>query len=125
MKIKMPKKTRAATPAPASNAKLRNRNLPPDTDGLFKRAAARGKKVITMYKNLNPEAEGNLVSNLLHDLMHRCDRDPKLGDFHDEHGFAVGMYQEFVAENMWALGWYDDLEAAQEAAEQMMLSDVK
>ena len=107
-----------------SKAKPQTRKLPPDPDGLFKRAAARGKKVMAMYENLNPDAEMNFLSNLLHDLMHHCDRDLKLGDFHQQHGFAVGTYKQFVAENMWALGWYDDLEAAGEAAKEMMFSDV-
>lgn len=98
--------------------------LPPDPDGLFRRAAARAKKVIAMYENLNPGAEGHLVSNLVLDLICLSNRDSRLGDVDEECVFALQTYQKFVAENMWELGWYDDLEAAREAAEQMMLSGV-
>jgi hypothetical protein len=117
---------RSAQKGNSTKRPLKQRKLPPDPDGLFKRAAARAKKVIAMYDELNPGlGRDSLVSNLLHDLMHLCDRDRKLGDFHEEHGSALWTYQDLLAENMWDLGWYDDLEAAREAAEQMMFSDVK
>ena len=125
MKIKMRNKTPAAIQNLASNAKLQKCKLPPDPDGLFKRAAARGKKVIAMYGQLNPDAEGNLLNNLMLDLICLSDRDTKVGNVHQEYVSAVQTYEKFVAENMWALGWYDDLEAAQEAAEEMTLSNAK
>lgn len=125
MKTQKPKKTRASAQTLVSKAKPTNRKLPPDPDGLFKRAAARGKQVIAMYEKLNPGAEGFLVSNIVRDLICLSDRDPKLGNVDKECVFAVQSYQEFVAENMWAVGWYDDMEAAREAAEQKMFSDVK
>lgn len=74
MTVKKHKSTRASARTLASNAKPQKSKLPPDTDGLLKRAAARGKKVIAMYKSLNPDAEGHLLSNNFHDLMHLCDR---------------------------------------------------
>lgn len=99
------------------------RKLPPDPDGLFKRAAARGEKVIAFYLDLYPDAEGFELGNLLHDLMHFCDRNRKLDDFHEGHGFAISTYTDFVAENMWARDWYDDLETARSAAERMLLGE--
>ena len=110
--------TRTAT----SIADIKNGKLPPDPDGLFRRAAARGKKVIAMCDKLNPEAEGTfLVSNIVRDLICLSVRDPKLGSVDEECVFAIQSYQKLVAENIWAAGWYDDLDAALEAAEEMML----
>lgn len=104
---------------------VKTRELPPDPDGLFKRAAKRAKKVLAMYGQLNPGPErADLVANLLHDLMHLCDRDRTLGDFHKEHAFALTMYQDLLAENIWALGRYDDLESARAAAEQIMFREL-
>lgn len=49
-----------------SKAKPEVHKLPPDPDGLFKRATARAKTVIAMYDDLNPDwARGDLVFNLL------------------------------------------------------------
>lgn len=65
------KKKLASDTAMASKAKRKLNKLPPDPDGLFERAAERGKIVFVMYEALNPgPSRDDLVSNLLHDLMH-------------------------------------------------------
>jgi hypothetical protein len=96
-----PKKTGASAEAvKARNAKPKKKQLPPDPDGMFKRAAARGKKVIAMYDDLNPGLHRKgLVDNLLFDLMHFSDRDPSLGDSEKNYWGAVGDYERFVEEN--------------------------
>ena len=75
------KKTRAATQAlKGSKTEPQKRKLPIDPDGLFKRAAARGAKVIAMYDKLNPDlGRDYLVSNLIHDLMHPLRSRPNFG----------------------------------------------
>jgi hypothetical protein len=97
---------------------------PPDPDGLFERAASRARDVLAMYDVINPGlGDDYLVSNLLHDLLHLCDRDHRLGNFHESHGSALALYQDLAAENICDLGWYDDLEAATEAAERMLFRE--
>jgi hypothetical protein len=94
---------------------------PPDPDGTFKRAAARAKKVITFYEELYPDpGRAWLVANLLHDLLHLCDRDRTLGSFTKSHGDALWIYEDLAAENMWVMDWYDDLVQAHEAAREML-----
>lgn len=93
-------KRRSAKAHSLRNAKPQMRKLPPDPDGLFKRAAARAKKVVAMYDALYPEAGREfLISNLLHDLMHLCDRDASLGDLNEEYVQAFHLYQSLVAES--------------------------
>ena len=75
--------------------------LPPDPDGLFKRAARRGKKVVAFYEELYPDPGRDwLVANLLHDLMHCCDRVPELGNVDEECVRAISLYVGLVEENM-------------------------
>ncbi len=98
------KTKRGSAQKAASTRSPRNQNkLPPGPGGLFKRAGARANKVIGWYDKLNPEAgprsDGFLLMNLLHDLMHLCDREPTLGDFHDEYAWAVHMYDTLVEES--------------------------
>lgn len=91
---------RSAKAHSVRNAKTPMRKLPPDPDGLFKRAAARAKKVVAMYDDLYPDAGREfLVSNLLHDLMHLCDRDATLGDLNEEYVQAFRLYESLVAES--------------------------
>lgn len=59
---------------------------------------------MAMYGQLNPEAEGYCLKNLIFDLMHHCDREPDLGSFDGEYGRALGMYERFVAESEWTVG---------------------
>lgn len=126
MKTQKNKTTRASTQTPATKAKAENRKLPPDPDRLFKRGAARAKKVIALYEKLNPGLGGQfLVSNIVRDLFCLSVRDPKLGNVDDEYVFARETYLEFAAENMWEARWYDDMEAAKEAAERMLYPDLK
>ena len=83
-----------------ARAKLQKRRLPPDPDGLFKRAGRRAKKVIALYDLMNPGlGRDYLVCNLLHDLMHLCDRDPTLGGFDESCGTALAVYEGLVEEN--------------------------
>lgn len=102
--------------------RAKRRKLPPDPDGLFRRAARRGKKVIAMYERLNPDAEGHFVSNIVLDLICLSDRDPELGNVDEECVFALRNYQQFLAENLFEVGLCDDLETARDAAGRMMLS---
>lgn len=101
-----PKKTRASAQTfKGSKAQPQKRKLPPDPDGLFKRAAARGKKVIAMYDNLNPGIGRDcLVWNLFLDLICLSERDPELGDVDEECVFALQTYEKFVKENEWVVG---------------------
>ncbi len=88
-----------------SNSKRKPDKLPPDPDGLFKRAAARAKKVIAMYDDLNLEVErDDLITDLIHDLMHLCDRDPELGEFDEKCGRAFNIYDGLVKESKWMVG---------------------
>ncbi|MFZ2980428.1 MAG: hypothetical protein WA085_05310 [Sphingobium sp.] len=85
--------------------KATQNQLPRDPDGLFKRAAARAKKVTAMYDDLNPGlGRDYIVENLLFDLMHLCDRDAKLGGFDNALGFAVQTYYKFIEENELMVG---------------------
>src|SRR5688572_21759387 len=126
MKTQKIKKARTSTQTPVAKAKAENRKLPPDPYGEFKKGAARAKKVIALYKKLNPGlgVEG-LVSNIVRDLICLSARDLELGNVDEESVFAMETYLEFAAENMWEAGWYDNVEAAREAAEKMMYPDLK
>ncbi|WP_162888216.1 hypothetical protein [Sphingomonas mesophila] len=84
------------------------RKLPPDPDGTFKRAAARGKKVIALYDDLNGEVERDgLVKCLIFDLICLSQRDPELGDVDEEYATARHTYVKFVKENEWIVGTPD------------------
>ena len=79
--------------------------VPPDPDGLFKTAAARAKKVIAMYDDLNAGlGQDFLISNLVFDLICLSDRDPKLGDVDEECVFALQTYEKFVTEHEYTVG---------------------
>jgi len=101
-----PKNTRAPTHnVKTSKAKPTKHKLPPDPDGMFKRAAARAEKVLALYDDLFPDlGEDYLIPHLLHDLMHFCDRHPTLKSFDESHGFAIYTYERFVKENKWIVG---------------------
>lgn len=98
--MKTKKAYSSAKPVKLSKAKPAGHKLPPDPDGLFKRAAARAEQVISFYDDLNPDwPRRDLVFNIIFDLMHLCDRDPKLGSVDQAHGRAFEMYDEFIKEN--------------------------
>lgn len=110
--------------ANTGNTSRKRHKLPPDPDGLFKRAAKRGKKLIAFYEELDPGlARDDLVSNVLHDLMHLCDRDEMHGNFHQGHGFALYLYQDLLAENLSDVGRCNDEEAAWKAAGRIMFRE--
>ena len=95
--LKTLKSSKATKPPKARSQK---RKLPPDPDGTFKRAAARGKKVMSMYRELYPEAgRQDALNCLLFDLMNLCDRNPSLEDFDDAHASAFDTYETFKREN--------------------------
>lgn len=112
------KRKRASTSAqgtckakPASNTikrserPLKQHKLPPDPDGLFKRAAARAKKAVAHYEMLNPDVtRDKLIANLVLDLICLSDRDPGLGDVDKECVSALQTYNRFVKENKWTVG---------------------
>lgn len=84
----------------ASKSKPQRRKCPPDPDGYFKEIAARAKKVIALYAELNPGAEHHeLVWFLLLDLKSLCDREPALGDFEDAYMHAHSIYGDLVEES--------------------------
>lgn len=93
--------------AGGGNEKRKACNLPPDPDGLFKRAASRGNKVIAFYEELYPDPGRDwLVANLLHDLMHFCDRNGAIfGDFATDEANAHYLYDSLLEENLDDLGW--------------------
>ena len=125
MKTEKPKKTPTLTLVPASKDNPENRKLPPDPYGDFKRGAARAKEVIALYEKLNPGlGDECLVSNIVRDLICLSAREPKLGNVDIACVFAMESYLEFAAENMWAARWYDDMEAARQAAAKMMYPDL-
>ena len=73
------------------------RKPPPDPDGLFAECARMAEKVIAMYDRLNPGCgDESLVGNLLHDLMHLCDREPKLGGFDEGYELAIYLYDDLT-----------------------------
>ena len=78
-----------------------------------------------MYKKLNPEAEGFLVSNIVRDMFCLSACDGMLRNVDQECVFAITSHQDIVAEIMWEAGWYDDMETAMKAAEDMMYRDLK
>lgn len=75
--------------------------LPPDPEGLNAQGAERGKKLLDLYYKLNPEADEEqfVIWNILHDLIHLCLRNPKLGDLEENLAWA----QRFFAEGIWEL----------------------
>lgn len=98
MKNQKPKALRQ--PGKPILAKAKGHQLPPDPDGLFERAAARGIKLISKYQDLNPTVDRrDLLGNILFDLMHCCDREPALGNVDEWCVYAIRMYDRFVAEN--------------------------
>ena len=118
---KKAKRTSVSNKREENDSKRKVHKRPPDTDGLFKRAAARAKKVVAFYEELYPDpGRAWLLANLLHDLLHLCDRDRTLGSFDKSHGRAFGLYEDLAAENMWVLDWYDDMDTAREAAREML-----
>ncbi|MEJ7925761.1 hypothetical protein WG908_03205 [Sphingobium sp. AN641] len=60
----------------------------PDPDGLNKECAARAKKTVELFCRLSGATQETAVRDLLHELMHLCDRDPEFGNFADELGWA-------------------------------------
>ena len=126
MKAKKPQKTRASISTLDSKDSLRNRKLPQDPSGDFKRGAARAKKVIALYEKLSPGLDVEfLVSNIVRDLICLSACVPELGNVDEESVFAMETYLDFAAENMWEAWWYDDLETARVAAERMVYPDLK
>src|SRR5437763_15499600 len=57
--------------------------IPPDPDGYFAMMAGRAKQVLAAYDSLGNDFDWDeLVGFLILDLMHLCDRNPKLGGIH-------------------------------------------
>lgn len=126
MKTQKNKTTRASIQTSVAKAKAQNRKLPPDQSGDFKRGAARAKKVIALYEKLCPGLDvESVIGDLVHDLICLSAREPQLGNVDSACVSAIRTYLELAAENMWAARWYDDMEAAQKAAEQMMYPDLR
>ena len=94
-----PSKTSAAkhTTKAASKAEFKQHKIPPDPWKTNEECAARAKKVIAPYRKL--AGAEYAVFNLLHDLMHLCDRDPTLGNLHEDYVFALENYEEHIDEN--------------------------
>jgi hypothetical protein len=79
---------------------VQSRKLSAGPGGLFKRAAERARITVALYEALNPgSSRDDLVSNLLHDLMHLCDRDATLGDFDQGHANGYDLYATLVADD--------------------------
>lgn len=95
------KKTRPSDPnLEGSKIKPQERWVRPDPDGSFERAAARAKKVLAMYGDLNPDwGPDGLVWNLMHDLLHLSDRDPTIGEIDVEFVRAFTCYAELSMES--------------------------
>ena len=71
----------------------RRTTLPPDPNGWNARCAARAHKIIDLYLELTPEAdEQSVLLDLLHDLLHLCDRDPELGNLDENLVNALYCY---------------------------------
>jgi hypothetical protein len=121
MKTQKVKKTGTSAKTTVAKAKAENRKLPPDPYGDFKRGAARAKKVIALYEKFDAGLELEYrVSDIVRDLICLSAQEPRLGNVDRACVFAMETYLEFAAENMWAARWYDDMEAAKEAAERML-----
>lgn len=93
-------KTKCASAKTRKGSKSKSRKWP-DPGGLIKKAAARARKVVAKYEKLYPEVTRDcLVTSLLHDLMHLCDRDPSLGDFYEKYVCALETYASLVEQNL-------------------------
>ena len=74
--------------------------IPPDPDGYFAMMAGRGKQVLAAYDRLANDFDWDeLVGFLILDLMHLCDRNPKLGGIHKAYFWAIDMYERLVEES--------------------------
>lgn len=94
-----PKKTGASAQSiKALKAKPQKLKLPPDLTGLNEGFAANARPVIALYHRISGADRETLVRDLLHDIMHLCDRDPSLGNFHQQHGWAVNLYGALTQE---------------------------
>lgn len=93
------KATRVRHPM-APKGKSKFVKLPPNLGDLFEAAAERASQLIAIYDCLNPGLKRKyLVTNLLHDLMHLCDRDATLGDFDSDNRFAQDEYEMLMEEH--------------------------
>lgn len=61
------------------------------------RRAGWAKKPLALFYKLTGAESDTAVRDLLHCLMHLCDRDFSLGDFDDELDLAFQYYAEFTA----------------------------
>lgn len=73
------------------------KTLPPDPYGWNARCAARANKVVDCYLEVNPEIDReSVLLDLLHDLLHLCDRDPELGNLDERLVNALYCYAEGI-----------------------------
>lgn len=72
--------------------KRKPHKLPPDPWDLNEDSATRARAVITIYQSMSGSDRETLVRDLLHDVMHLCDRERDLGDFGQQHRWAVNLY---------------------------------
>lgn len=123
-----PSKLHESSRKPSSRAAATNikspkqQKRPPDPDGLFKQAAARAARLLEIYRELNPQAKGHFLANMLLDLICLSERKRATADVHRDYVTALDWYVRLAAENMWAAGWFDDFRAAREGVEEMMLT---
>ncbi len=59
--------------------------------------AAWAKKSLALFRKLTGTESETAVRDLLHCLMHLCDRDFSLGDFDNELDLAFDYYADFTA----------------------------
>ena len=78
----------------------RQRILPHDPGGLNAAAAVRGQKAIDLYCKSDPGAEEEeALFDLLHDLLHLCDRKPNLGSVGEKLDWALRLRAECIWES--------------------------
>lgn len=69
-------------------------DLPPDPYRENENRGASAMKAVKAYRKATATDEGDLVGDLLADLMHLCDRQPRLGVFEECLNRAYRFYAE-------------------------------
>jgi hypothetical protein len=77
-----------------TKARRRKRRLPPDPYGENDKQAARARKLVDVYGGIGNDELETQVQDMLADLMHLCDREPRLGDFEEQLDSAFRHYED-------------------------------
>ena len=81
----------------SANTKIGRDKLPPDPEGDNDQRATSATKAVKAYQKACQVETENAVADLLVDLMHLCDRVPRLGNFDAQLLRAYDNYEEETA----------------------------